>query len=854
MTPAPPAELETAGGVARNGLKAEMGAWLRWVARRYFEQVRFSPETEAQLRQLSEKGFVVHVMRTTSWVNYLYLAWATVWRGLPPVRAVVNLRRWLTRPWSQTASRGDPEVRFTYARRNAGSALIFLKRSAWARPHGKDFAEDPFPALVAWARRADRPVFLVPELFAWEKWSARLKPGPMDIVFGSPDAPGFLHSIISFWRNHARAQFRSGQPLDLSAFIAAHADESDERLARKVRGTLSVHLGRETRTVFGPPYKDPDRLIDETLRDRTLLKTLQEQSEVTKRPLEALVREAKRNLDAIAARLHPTVVGMAVPFMQWIFNRIYDGIEVDEAGLERAMQAAGQAPLVLCPSHKSHVDYLVLSFTLWKRGYIVPHVAAGANLSFFPLGIFLRRAGAFFLRRSFKDDRVYTATFKAYLKKLVRDRIHQEFFPEGGRSRTGKLLPPKLGMLTWEVDAVLEGASDDLLFVPVAIDYEKLIESQSFSRELAGGEKKPEDLRALLGARKILTARYGRIHLGFGEPISLSAFAKARGLSLETLAESHSEDDKKGLVRALGNRIMYGISQVSTVTPQSLVSSALLSTARGAIPARQLSDRIQLLRQLAQESHVPLSPVLENAPSDPTALGAIQESLRSLADEGLVRIEVLGSEKRYEAVPAARGQLAFYKNTLMNMVAPRALVAVAVRAEDGASLEAVKARALFLSRLFKLEFIYQVGMSFDALFSQNVEALTRLGVLLPPTDVLRVAPEAHSLPALRFLASLLNDYLEAYWVAAMQLRETSSTTALEKKEWLRLALDLGRSLLSRGRVQLPEAVSRPMLENALAFFVDQGLIVEEGKSLRRAPDQDAAVESLLKSLGEHEKT
>jgi glycerol-3-phosphate O-acyltransferase len=362
--------------------------------------------------------------------------------------------------------------------------------------------------------------------------------------------------------------------VDLKRFVQDHPGDSDEVLARKVRGALHHHLARETRAVFGPPRKPSARVIEETLRDRVLRQGIRHHSTESGKPEEAVQREVKKNLEQISARLNPTVVGLAAPLLGAVFNRIYDGIEVDEAGFERAMRAASKAPMVILPSHKSHVDYLVMSWVMWNRGYTVPLVAAGANLSFWPLGPFFRRGGAFFLRRSFKDDKVYTAAFKAYLKKLVHDGVMQEFFPEGGRSRTGKLLPAKLGLFTWEVDAVLEGANDDLLFVPASIDYEKVVESHSYSRELAGGEKKPEDIKALLSAPKVLASRYGRIHVNFDEPISLVEFARARGLSLKA---GISEEEKKSLVRALGHRTMWGIGNVSTLTPQALVSASLLA-------------------------------------------------------------------------------------------------------------------------------------------------------------------------------------------------------------------------------------------------------------------------------------
>src|SRR5215472_520470 len=583
-----------------SALRQEFGPIGRTLGRRYCPHVRVTPATDAELRRLSAEGFVVHIQRTAAWASFLYLAWLLITRGLPPVRAVVNMRRWLGKPWRRVAQRGPLDVRFEYARRQGGSALVFLQQTALMRAGGRSGREDPFPALVAMARKSERPVFLVPELVVWEKWSVRLKPAWPDYVFGTPEAPGFLHSVLAFWRNHKRAQFRVGEPIDLRAFAEQNPGDSDTTVARKVRGVLHVHLARETRAVFGPPYKPPERVIDETLRDRTLRQTIEQTAARSGKELAGLEREARRHLNAIAARLHPTVLAVVAPLIGWVFNRIYDGIDVDEAGLERALNAGrGGAPLVLCPSHKSHMDYLVMSWVLWKRGYQAPVVAAGANLSFFPLGPVLRRAGAFFLPPSFGADRLYTATFKAYVRKLVRDGVLQEFFPEGGRSRTGKLLPAKLGLLGWEVDAVLDGARNDLAFIPVSIDYERIVEGSSYSKELQGGEKKPEDVGALIRAPKVLLRRYGTIHLRFDEPVLLREFMHSRGLDDPA---SVSEEGKRGLVRALGHRIMWGIARVSTVTPHALVSTSLLAhPGRGGLPASVLATRVGALRRMSTE-------------------------------------------------------------------------------------------------------------------------------------------------------------------------------------------------------------------------------------------------------------
>jgi len=811
-------------------VRQEIGPVGRSLASHFFEGIRFAPEVETELARLSRDGFVVHVMRTTAWVNYLYLAWALVRRGLPPIRAVVNLRRWFTKPWRRAAQRGDLEVRLTYARRKSGSALVFLRRSVLGSASGRSTKEDPFPAIVSFTRKSDRPVYLVPELFVWEKSRERLKPAVLDYIFGSPEAPGFLHSMVAFLRNYRRSQFRIGEAIDLRKFIEERPDAPDALIARKVRGALYHHLAREMRAVFGPPPKPADRLIEEALRDRTLNRSLQEYAAETHRTMASVTEEARKDLESIAARPSATVVGLAAVVLNWVFNRIYDGIDVDEAGLERAMKSASRAPIVLCPSHKSHIDYLLLSYVLWIRGYSVPLVAAGSNLSFFPLGPFFRRGGAFFLRRSFKGNRIYAAAFRAYVKRLVHEGVHQEFFPEGGRSRTGKLLTPKLGMLTWEVDAVLEGASNDLHFVPVSIDYEKVVESGSYSAELAGGEKKPENLKALLSTPKILRANYGRIHLRFDEPIALVEFIQSRGLSPSTI----TEDQKKALVRALGNRIIYGISRASTVTPYALVSAALLAHRGRGIPASELTERIALLRRIAEEEGSPIPPLLAGASMSPAEIGPIQDAMRSFVKDQWVRIQEVKGETIYVIEEAKRTHLSFYKNSLMNLVVPRSLVACAILSRAPASRDEVREAALFLSRLFKFEFVYRVGETFEALFSAALDRLRRAG-LVDEVDHRISTGAADKLDSLGFLADLLRDFIEGYLATALTLEDLARAGPMEPRSFIKAALETGRAEYLAGRISASEALSKSTIENAVLFLLDQQILVEDARRLRLGP-------------------
>lgn len=821
----------------RRELKHEFGPFLRWVCRRYFDAVRVGPEVEAALQDAYRKGQVVHVMRSVGRIRFAFLAYLLLRLGLPPLRAVVGLSRLFIRPWRRLIG-GEAGAAVVQALERNGSALVFLKRAVLGSRRGASLP-DPFPALVARARTQEKPILLLPELLVWERRPGHVRPDLVDVLFGSPDAPSGAAQLMAFIRNYRRAYVRLGEPINLTQFVRDNASEPDAVLARKVRGALSQHLERQTRTVVGPRLKDPERVNDEILRDKTFHKSLEASAEELKRPLASVENEARKDLREIAAKPSPGLVAFMRPFMAWVFNRIYDGVEVDEAGLKRAMDSGVNGPLVFCPSHKSHVDYLLMAWIFAERGMAPPLAAAGANLSFFPLGTIFRRGGAFFLRRSFKGDKIYTATFRAYVKKLLREGYSQEFYIEGGRSRTGKLLNPKTGLLSFEVDAFLEGVREDVFFVPVAIDYEKIVESASYKKELSGGEKQKEDVRGLLSTPKVLAANYGRIYLGFEEPISLKDFLAQRR------AQWGEELDKRKTIAALAHRIVYGISRASTVTPSALLATVLLAHRQRGISAQAVSTRIHFLRDLVKDSGARLSDVLgEGTPSDPTVLGPINESLSLFEEDGLVTHQQASGETIYRTIDERRLELVFYKNNLMHLIAPRAIVALALRSFKGAPapLAELRERAKFLSRVFKLEFIFRVGQGFEALFDENLAYLTERGLVLCPDDGVVPAPEEHAREMLNLLAEAVRDFAESYLLGAKTLHLLKGGPR-DRKTLLKEMLERGRAGFLEGQLQCAEAVSRPNLENALELYAELGFVAAAKGGLELTPTGAQAVES-----------
>ncbi|HYX93112.1 MAG TPA: glycerol-3-phosphate acyltransferase, partial [Myxococcaceae bacterium] len=282
--------------------------------------------------------------------------------------------------------------------------------------------------------------------------------------------------------------------------------------------------------------------------------------------------------------------------------------------------------------------------------------------------------------------------------------------------------------------------------------------------------------------------------------------------------------------------------RVSTLTPQALASAGLLAWRGRGIPANELRNRIQFLRELAASDGARVSATLEGASSDPTAPGPIGNAVRSFVEDGLLIHEIVRGESIYVPIDERRIQLSYSKNTAMNWIAPRSLVASAVLAH-GARGEMARIRegALFLSRLFKLEFIYRVDATFEAIFAETVDALERHGLLARSDDeVIAAAPDHRARGGLEFLADLLRDFLESYLIVAITLEELARHGPVDRRTLVRTALEVGRAEFLAGRVSAMEAISRFNLENAVAWFLDRGVLIERDRKLGLGPQSSGA--------------
>ncbi len=826
-------------------------AWIRRATDRLFRHLEVEPRWLREVEAAVARGPVVYVLRNVSALDYLALDHLTQRYRLPRIGFVNELPAALTPSSSRWSRSKLSEVAELERALGAGqSAALFLQRPP-QRPGGLPGRSEGaalLAALLARQSEADRDITMVPQLLLWTRRAERRGFSIVDTVFGPVDFPGELRQLAQIVINYHRGELRAGEPLSLSQFLAEQPGEPREVLVRRLSWALLRKVDRERRAVIGPAYKPPDRMREEMVKSPKLQAVIRELAGPNPEQLGRMENSARDMLRELATIPDPETARSLEAIASQVLERLFAGIDVDEEGIERIREAAREGSVVLLPSHKSHVDYIVLSYVLRQRSLQLPVIAAGDNLAFFPLGPVLRRAGAFFIRRSFRGDRLYTAVVDAYVRRLLRAGWIIEFFLEGGRSRTGKLLPPMLGLLNMVVAAALPLERRKVHFFPISIGYERLMEESAFARELGGGEKRAEDASQLLAAGKLLADRFGRLNVQIGRPIELGALRAELGLGD---AKKATPAKRRAIVKRLAHQVMDEINRVTAVTPGALVALVLLGHGRRGMAWRDLVDQAMRAGELMQRSGARIAPSL--LPPGATRLReqGIAEALRLYLKSGLVEQHVpgemhddekersrlyTGTDVIFTVPDPKRVRLDFAKNHIIHFLVDRALIAAALGKEPIAPGE-LRARVLSLSRLFKYEFMFRADAPFDRIFEEVLAAMIDAGELASgPGDTLAPGPGHDGLDGagwIAFYAAVVKNFIEAYAVAAKSL-EHLLKAPLGHKELALRAIKTGQRMFLRGEIERAEAVARPMLENAIDAFVDQGYLIRKGDELSLA--------------------
>lgn len=519
-------------------------------------------------------------------------------------------------------------------------------------------------------------------------------------------------------------------------------------------------------------------------------------------------------LDEIAADLNYFFMPFWSSILSWVFRNIYEGLDVDQEFLEKIRPIIGNQVVVFVPNHRSHMDYLLLAYVLHHNSIPVPFVAAGSNLSFWPLGWLFRKSSAFFIRRSYEGNKLYAAAVQAYIEELVYEKSCLEFFIEGTRSRTGKLLSPRMGILTTLMRAHKRLPDEDILLVPTSFTYESVVEEKSYSAEKAGAAKKDEGFWDLFRIRKHLGQSRGKVYIRFGEIISMKNYLESPEISAL---------DARTQTQRLAHELTYGINRSTLITPAAIAATALLSHEHRALSEKQTQDMVDIYLDYLHFKGSPLSDILEKYRQP-----AIREALRDALDQNLIheRRDPTTDLVYYHVPEEKRPLLDYYKNNSIHFFISLSALSALLRYAPGGRISKTDLIRdyLLLQKIFEYEFTYSRRQSLENHLEKLFEFLVQKNLALLSGDVLQIPESAHERLAL--YAAPLRNYFEAY-LLVWQFLPSLGGHHWEEQRLLTALQDSGHLSYWKEEISRPEAVNRFTMRNALKAFCDLGLLKQE---------------------------
>ena len=592
--------------------------------------------------------------------------------------------------------------------------------------------------------------------------------------------------------------------------VVAAADGNRE-LVRSLQQQLNIYLDKQRASMLGPDLSDRRNLVDKLVYSPAIKHAIEAEAAATgTSPREARLLAKSYANEMVNDYSHAIIRGF-YKFLTWLWTQLYDGVEVHH--FERVRELAADYELVYVPCHRSHVDYLLLSYVIYKRGLSIPYVAAGDNLDVPVLGPILRGAVAFYIRRSFRGNALYTAVLREYMHTLITRNTPIEYFIEGGRSRSGRLLPPKMGMLAMTVHSQLRQSNKPVVFIPTYIGYERIMEGGTYIGELKGKPKESESLLGLLKVGRKIERIFGNVHLSFGTPLHLTDFMAKFDVPENSLPADRTDtplDDKaSAMVDNIGVKVMQHINKAAVVTPVSLLSLVLLSAPKSALDEDICREQIALYQGLAQQ--LPYSS--DTVVTDMSPQQIIDYGIKLKLIERIPHI--LGDIIQIAGKQAAL--LSYFRNNILHVFILLSFLAALVARNGRIERSRLNNIAMQLYPFLQSElFLYYPAHGLADTLNKKVDSLIAHGLIVELGDGMLSVPEANSrcYQQLQVLATPVEQSLERYFMTLALLAQQGSGN-LTENEVVDLCHLLGQRLSVLYADDIPDFFDRALFTSFL---------------------------------------
>jgi glycerol-3-phosphate O-acyltransferase len=673
--------------------------------------------------------------------------------------------------------------------------LKSLVKTAFANP---EFEVQFVPVTILWGREPNKQDSFFKALFA-ETWQQ------------SSTLRHFLAMLI-----HGRQTIvRFNTPISMRELLSDNIDEP--RAVRKLGRILRVHFRHQREMAIGPDLSHRNTQMRALMHTESVRAAILAESRAKSIPVTAAQDQALKFALEIASDYSYSMIRAFSLFLSWVWNKVYDGVEIHN--FDRVTAVAHDNGIIYLPCHRSHIDYLLLSYIIFNRGLMVPHIAAGANLNILIIGGILRRSGAFFLRRKIKGEPLYAAVFLEYLHFMIDRGFPIEYFIEGSRSRSGRMLAPKGGILAMTMQSFVRSHNRPLVCIPVYIGYEKLMEGGTYLAELHGRPKQSESLLDLVRAARMLKRDFGKVHVNFGTPISLSEILDTQHPEWREEVFEAQAPWLRNAVDVTATRVVQSINAAAVVNPVNLLAVTLLSTPKNTADVRLLQRQLEHVKYLLAE--VPYADTVVTCDFGPEEVIAHARKLDLIECNRHPLGDLIHANEQQSAL------LAYFRNNVLHLFALPALLACLISHNQILSRQRAKEAIKGIYSLLRAELFLRWEVdALDDVIDRTEQALIKRGLIYckPDSDVLRApAPHSEASPELRQLGEIIRPTLERQFLTLALLQHHGSgqltRAVLEESSHL-----LAQRLALLYEFNAPEFSERSLFANVVRNLIEAELL------------------------------
>lgn len=760
-----------------------------------FVLVRCKIVTDSQLPSCKKNHPIFYIIRHQSASDLLALQSACKKQGLP-----------------------DPLEKVTIANKKYDRVLCLDKPTpifSWRKASKTKAIEQGLALLNLHSQQEELDAQLIPANLIWGRAPTKEKNNAnVGTLLTDQEAPSWLRKLFIVLFSGRDTLVRFSEALSFRDISDNHGN--DEVAAHKLLRVARFHFHRQTIAAKGPRLMHRQQMFNALMATPSIKRMISDEAKSKKVSEDKIKKQTLAIMDEIAGDYSVSWVRLGERILHWLWARLYSDIKVNNAPVLRKLAQDGHE-IIYVPCHRSHMDYLLLSYVILQEGLVMPRIAAGINLNFWPAGPIFRKGGAFFIRRSFGGNRLYSTIFREYLSLLFERGYSVKYYTEGGRSRTGKVLSPKTGMLAMTIQSLLRGVDRPLTLVPVYLGYEHVMEVGTYHKELNGSEKKGESIFGVLKAIKSLR-NYGNGYVNFGEPMNINDFLNKQVPDWKNAIDPIEPQKPSWLtpaVNVLADKVMVNINKSVALNGVALIALILHATKNKALAKAELETQIDFF--LSIQKQAPFSDQITIPHETGAQLLAHVISLNKVT----VTEDSFGTIISLDDIACL--EMRYYRNNILHAyILPSVIFRLLDRHNKMTETELIQKAQSIVSLLKDELFLYQSDATLAEHIKQILNVLQTMDIAqVSAADYWSLTDNTALLSNVHLMGECIDESLQRLAIIALL---TCRLEPLSKRDLEEKVVAIAKRLSVLNNINAPEFIDKKAQATLIASMREQGYI------------------------------